>query len=251
MIKLDGIPIPPTFFPDKTSQIWKISEDVLTNVYKNLSCEIEWQFENEGELMHVAQLKTLLDTYSRNIKLNMPYLPYGRQDKRIDNNSTFALHAFAKLINALEFNEVQVLDAHNNLRAGEILALVDRSARKYIEHAVYKSRANLLLFPDAGAKDRYEAYDVLPSVYAEKKRNQSTGVIEGMNLIGSVKGKRVILIDDICDGGFTFVLAAKAALDQGAKEVHLYVTHGIFSKGLQVLRDAGIKRIFTYKGEVS
>jgi len=59
----------------------------------------------------------------------------------------------------------------------------------------------------------------------------------------------VLIVDDICDGGMTFKLLARDLLAAGAKEVHPYVTHGIFSKGLDTLKESGIGRFFTYKGE--
>ena len=58
-------------------------------------------------------------------------------------------------------------------------------------------------------------------------------------------------MDDICDGGATFTLLGYALQAMGVTEIHLYVSHGLFTKGTQVLREAGIKRIFTKVGEIS
>lgn len=255
MISINGIGFTPTVFPDGTSQMWKLPEKALDVLYKEGVCTIKWDFESEAEFIHLAQLKTLLDTYCPVINLDMPYLPYARQDKRIDNNSTFALHTFAKLLNSLNFNQVTVLDAHNNFRANMINGLVDGSPKRHISYAQQTLDVDLLLFPDAGAKLRYEAYSLEmcwpKSVYADKVREQATGLIKGITIVGKVKGKKLLIVDDICDGGMTFILVAKEALAQGAKEVHLYVTHGIFSKGLAPLLESGIKRIFTHKGEVN
>lgn len=253
MISINGFGITPTIFPDRTSQVWKLPEKALDVLYKEGVCTIKWDFESEAEFMHLAQLKMLLDGYCTVINLNMPYLPYARQDKHIDNNSTFALHAFAKLVNSLNFNEVHVIDAHNNFRANMIDRLEDHSPKKYIEDALAATGADTILYPDAGAKTRYFAYQFIVdgSVYADKVRDQSTGLIKGITITGKVKGKKLLICDDLCDGGMTFKLVAEQALKDGAKEVHLYVTHGIFSKGLATLLESGIKRIFTYKGEVN
>jgi len=257
MISINGVQIKPTLFPDKTSQVWQLTDELMTALYKEGMCTIKWEFESEAEFIHLAQLKTLLDTRCPYITLDMPYLPYARQDKWVANETTFALRTFASLLNTLNFTEVHVLDAHNNLRANMILNLVDDSPKKYIEQAFEKSGANLILFPDAGAKLRYEAYrvDSYP-VYADKTRDQTTGNIKEVLIKGSVAGKRVLIVDDICDGGMTFKLVAEAALKPlkdgqgGATEVYLYVTHGIFSKGIKTLLDSGIKKVYTYKGEV-
>ena len=96
MIKLNGHLVTPTIFPDKTSQVWKIPKSHF-NKKENV---ITWEFENEGEFMHLAQLKVLLDIdyFSSKVVLDMPYLPYARQDKDITNESTFALYPFALLL---------------------------------------------------------------------------------------------------------------------------------------------------------
>lgn len=268
MISIDGVKITPTVFPDGTSQVWKLPEELLQKLYKEPVCTITWEWEfksgAEAEFIQLAQLKTLLDTYCDVINLNMPYLPYGRQDKRIENTSTFGLHTFAKLLNALNFNEVHVIDAHNNLRANMINRLEDHAPRTMIEEALRATKADMLLYPDSGALKRYSALRPTlycddngkpdrdfspPYVYAEKVREQSTGLIKGITIVGKVKDKKLLIVDDICDGGMTFKLVAEQALKVGAKEVHLFVSHGIFSRGLETLRESGIKRIFTHKGE--
>lgn len=250
MISINGIPIGATIFPDGTSQVWHLPEELLQQVYKDWLCEVRWDFESEAEFIHLAQLKTLLDTYTPAIHLDMPYLPYARQDKRVENQSTFALATFARLLNGLGFQQVTVLDAHNNPRANAIYNLVDRSPRDFITDAWKASRADLIVYPDAGAEQRYFTYDTGPFIRADKVRDQATGHILNMTLNGSVKGKSLLIVDDLCDAGGTFKLVAERALEAGAEDVHLYVTHGLFTKGLQTLRSSGIKRIFTHKGEI-
>lgn len=253
MISIDGVKIPATIFPDHTSQVWDLPEDLLQNLYKEGICTVVWNFEKEEEFLHLAQLKTLLDTYCKIVKLSMPYLPYARQDKRVENKSTFALHAFATILNSLNFDTVEVIDAHNGLRASAIKNLIDISPRDGIFTAAHATCSNLLLFPDAGAKVRYEhlAKELgLHFTHATKIRNQMTGTITGLTVEGFLQGRTILIVDDLCDGGMTFKLVAEHARKEGAKEVNLYVTHGLFTKGLTTLKDSGINRIFTYKGEV-
>jgi ribose-phosphate pyrophosphokinase len=90
----------------------------------------------------------------------------------------------------------------------------------------------------------------IPTLTCEKVRDCRTGDIVGMDIDDEklLNTDRVLLVDDICDGGRTFIEVAK--LLHVVKEIHLYTTHGIYSKGTEVLRNAGIKRIFNYKGEV-
>lgn len=250
-------PVNITFFPDKTSQVWKLSDDILKSI--NSFITIIWEFENEGEIMQVSQLAFLLRTLqttnttiiSSTISLHIPYLPYGRQDKPINNASTFALCIFMQIINSFKslFHTITTLDAHN---AAEIYPIKSLSPNQYIQRAINETQCDLVCFPDKGAGER--GYDTFgkPFFCLNKKRNQETGEITGMYIehdLYNLKGKKILIGDDICDGGRTFVEAAKILYSEGVKNVHLYVTHGIFSKGLQVLRDSGISRIFTWKGE--
>lgn len=244
MIKLNGHLITPTIFPDKTSQVWKIPK----SYFKKKENLVFWEFENETEFLHIAQLKVLLDVQfglGRAI-LELPYLPYARQDKEITNESTFALYPFALLLNSLRFSEVQVVDPHN-LRLSQHLINNLSYSRPDVNAWLESLRAKPV-YPDAGALKRYDGNP--KSVHCEKVREPLTGAITGLKVIGKVKHINYLIVDDLCDGGRTFIEVAKKLYELGAKEVHLLVSHGIFSKGLEPLREAGIKRIFTRKGEV-
>lgn len=107
MIYLDDVPVYPTQFPDKTSQVWKLN---LTG--KSLA-QVTWNFESEAEFLQLAQIKTLLDSESIEATLKIDYLPYARQDKPVSNYATFGLHTFAKLLNTLRFNIVFLIDPHS------------------------------------------------------------------------------------------------------------------------------------------
>ena len=115
MIKVNEHIITPTIFPDNTSQVWQLDPNLLDSK----SFNIVWEFENEGELFHLQQLVQLLK-YGRvpcPINLHMPYLPYGRQDKDVSNDSTFALKTFCNVIDRMNFDKVSTLDAHSMVAA--------------------------------------------------------------------------------------------------------------------------------------
>lgn len=248
MITVNGTEIKPTMFPDNTSQIWRVKPFEIEDTNY---VHIKWDFEHEGEFMHLAQLKMLSDELGFQADLRLPYLPYGRQDKFINNTETFALHTFAELINSLEFNEVIINDPHS----GIALDLIARSRATYpIKEAskvIYLTKSDLLCYPDNGAMNKYTPMFDMPSIWGNKVRDAETGNILSYYLTGNCKNKTVLIVDDLVDGGATFVLLAAQVLASGAKEINLFVTHGIFSKGLSPLYKAGIKRIFTHKGEVS
>lgn len=251
MIFLAGQPIDVTIFPDKTSQVWKISPKFLLNAQKYGSISVRWDFQHESEFMHLAQLKMLLDSMSTDyMNLYLPYLPYGRQDKSITNTTTFALVAFAGLLNSLRFDEVVITDPHSS----RALNLIHNSRAQYpvgtLADALYVTKNNIVCYPDKGALDKYTNTYSYKYISGEKYRNQQTGEITGYELLGNPYGLSVMIVDDICDGGATFIMLSKALLKAGAKEVNLFVSHGLFTKGTKELVKAGINRIFTKEGEL-
>jgi ribose-phosphate pyrophosphokinase len=241
--------VKPTIFPDGTSQVWKLPEEVTNS----LNIKVTWNFESEVELMHLASLKTLL---SGHCHLHVPYLPYARQDKDISNKATFNLHTFAKLLNTLGFNLVTSVDVHNqmvdrwdktffpikNFKNIEVIEII-RKSLEFIQ-------TDALIYPDLGAFHRYNYLFENKKVLCEKTRNQLTGEITGHRIVDSngvelKTAKRVMIIDDICDGGATFISIAKMLKEFNSELfIDLYVTHGIFSKGKQILHDAGIQNIY-------
>lgn len=244
-IKIDQYQIYPTIFPDGTSQVWKLPDAVLGHE----KVVIEWEFSHEGEFMHLAQLKALLDSFAIEASLRLPYLPYGRQDKDIDNRKTFALLTFANLLNSLLFRSITIIDPHSHIAE----LMIDRSSAIYpvdeLNIVRTKCKSDLVCYPDKGAVTKYvKIYTDFDWVHGEKVRDQESGHILSYELVGSVAGKNVLIVDDICDGGATFTILAKALFEAGAKAVDLFVTHGIFSKGLRPLHNARIGNVFTRKG---
>lgn len=247
---LNEEPVPVTRFPDNTTQVWKINEDHL----RRDRALIEWRYSSESELIELAQLVDLLRAYGKKkISLYIDYLPFARQDHPISNGTTFALHSFTKLLNAIEIDNVFIDDPHSEMA----LQLINNShaewPRREVNDVVKGLGRPLLCYPDKGARRKYTELYSHSSIYGNKERDPATGRITeyllqpgGRNIVG----ESVLIVDDICDGGATFVLLAEALYEAGVKEVNLFVSHGIFSKGLRPLKDAGIKRIFTKSGEV-
>lgn len=198
----------------------------------------------------VMELVMLVDALRRNfgtntrIKLVMPYVPYARQDRVCAPGEALSMKVFAGIINALNFERVTVYDAHSDVS----LALIDRVFNVRQEDTLpvrFKDKALLnrciLVSPDAGASKK--VFEVakqlhLTMIQAEKKRDPNTGDITGTvvhsNHVGDVP---FLVLDDICDGGKTFVELAKKLSELTTGKLYLYVTHGIFSKGLGVLED--------------
>lgn len=254
MLLLNGTMITPTIFPDNTSQVWHIPEEELHTCYTKRPL-IEWRFSSESEFMHLVQLKTLLNSMGcNNPSLYLSYLPYGRQDREeVSNNTCFALVPFINLLRTLDFESIEVLDPHST-KLIESIATSVYPHNRLIE-TIASCHTDIICYPDKGAKNKYEKIYTqikLPCIDASKVREESTGTIIKYELNSSdvdIREKNVLIVDDICDGGMTFIHLAKELYNKGALNVDLFVTHGIFSRGLYPLISAGIKSIHTYKGQ--
>lgn len=188
------------------------------------------------------------------IILDMPYLPYARQDRVCDRGESFSLKVFTNIINSMDYEKVYIHDCHSDVG----VALLDRVTNvKQVDllsdtmaENILSSGHYTLLCPDSGARKKCleitKKYKV-DVVYAEKVRDPSTGNILKTEILNpdTVKDKRFLIVDDICDGGMTFIKIAEELYRLEAKTVALYVTHGIFSKGLKCLFDAGINPVLS------
>ncbi len=247
MIKLlvDGeeVKFENTKFPDGTSQVWKINQyPIFEDEHET---KILWLFENEGELVQVCQLAQLVEKlYGNAPDLVVPYLPYGRQDKEISNSSSFALQTFTNILYNVNICRVETFDAHSNV---ETNTHIESQSPKDFHKAILNH--DIVCFPDKGAARRYlESFQEVPVIYCEKVRNQLTGEITGLSVHTNdhdLTGKRILIVDDICDGGMTFIKVTETLNPYRPKQVDLAVSHGLFSKGRQVLHNAGITNIYT------
>lgn len=108
----------------------------------------------------------------------------------------------------------------------------------------------MLVAPDAGALKKIhnvaKASGARDYAILTKERDVATGNLTGFSLVsGNVAGKDVLIVDDLCDAGGTFIGSAQVLRDAGARSVSLYVTHGVFSKGVENLLNNGIDAIYT------
>jgi len=186
--------------------------------------------------------------------LELPWLPYARQDRHMQPGDSFALKVFARQLNQLGFDKVWVLDPHSEAAAAIDNLVVIPQERCLLQSetlaAALRSGELQLVAPDAGALKKIHA--VAQAVGAQefatltKQRNVATGELTGFRLVeGNVKGSAVLIVDDLCDAGGTFIGSAQVLREAGARSVSLYVTHGVFSKGVENLLNHGIDRIYT------
>lgn len=198
-----------------------------------------------GDIMELA---LLVDAIRRSIKnpiinLHIPYLPYARQDRVMNSGESLAVKVFCDFVNSLNLNSVTVDDCHSDVG----VALLNNVKNDMnLSPKIFDLNFDVLVAPDAGALKKTHKYSELlnkPVVRADKQRNVQTGKLSDPVVYGDVNGKKVLIIDDLVDAGRTFIGLSKVLYEQGAKEVMLYVTHGIFAKGKEVLYDAGITKV--------
>ncbi|GIZ16914.1 MULTISPECIES: ribose-phosphate diphosphokinase [Citrobacter] len=187
--------------------------------------------------------------------LDLPWLPWARQDRHMVAGDSFALKVFASQLNTLQFDKVKVLDPHSDAAAAAINNFVAISQETCLLHSAtlqrqFQQKTLMLVAPDAGALKKIDAVARAAGVeeYAilSKKRDVASGKLTGFSLMaGDVRGRDVLIVDDLCDAGGTFIGSAQVLREAGAHSVSLYVTHGIFSKGVEHLFANGIDAIYT------
>lgn len=190
------------------------------------------------------------------IRLFIPYLPYARQDRRMTKHDAFSLKVFGNLLNSLKINTIMCFDAHSDVAAGIIdnLIVIGQERIMGISEVSHALTVNdpLIVAPDMGAvKKIHKVVSAMNIKYEpvimDKERDPATGKIGNHKVINypHVEGCHCLIIDDICDGGRTFISAAAELKHKGAATVSLYVTHGIFSQGIDALLGGGIDKVFT------
>lgn len=261
MIKVNGNPIEIGSFPDGTI-LMKPDDD------GGLGATITWHYENDREFVALIYLtKHLHNLGCHAINLYMPYIPNARQDRVKTSKDIFTLKYFAEVLNSLNFNTVTVLDPHSTVSEALINNISVVSPEPYIVEVIdkldvktYDSYNPLtfdntpiysltMFYPDEGAMKRYAGMVNLPYAFGIKKRNWETGQIEGLDVAGAIdqiRGRDILIVDDICSKGGTFYHSAKKLKELGANNIYLYVSHceNTILEG-ELLKGDLIKKIYT------
>ena len=238
-VSVNGLPAETNFFKFSGGETQVTFKNPSTNKV-GASVRI-YALIREGDIMPLA---LLVDAIRRSItdaviSLDLPYLPYARQDRVMNSGEALAVKVFTDSINQLDFYEVKVSDCHSDVG----LALIDRVTNdsSFDAHLMDKT-FDAIVAPDAGALKKTLKYakvlGIKDMLRADKVRNVATGEITGTVVHGDPSGKRCLIMDDIADGGRTFFELGNKLKELGAASVALYVTHGIFSKGKEALAGA-------------
>ncbi|RZS93202.1 ribose-phosphate diphosphokinase [Aquimarina brevivitae] len=184
------------------------------------------------------------------IKLFIPYFPAARQDRVMVAGEPLSVKVYADIINAQQYNEVIIFDPHSEVTPALLnnVSVVNNYA--FVKKCLETIEGDVVLIaPDGGAlKKIYKVAEYLGGievVECSKKRDVRTGQLSGFRVYEEdLSGKHCVIVDDICDGGGTFLGLAQALKDKNAAKLSLVVSHGIFSKGFKELTTA-FDQVFT------
>ncbi len=215
---------------------------------------LDARIRNSEDLVEVLAIGSALRNIGVRVKLYLPYFPGARAD-RLEPGGEFGARLYANIINSIPWKEVVILDPHSDVVPALVKNVRVQSQFHYLRHFV-GSGDYYLLSPDAGAEKRLhdvvDALRLMPNarcldvIQARKRRDPLTGMISSFKLPDIINSGRYIVVDDICDGGYTFLeIARQFWKTAGNSSLDLFVTHGIFSKGAGYLLDAGYGKIGT------
>ena len=205
---------------------------------------------NDNLMELLLCIDALKRSSAKNITAVIPYFGYARQDRKVVPRTSISAKLVSNLITNAGADRVVTVDLH----AGQIQGFFDIPVDNlfatpiFAKHIKRKIKSNniICVAPDVGGVERARALgkklDVGLAIV--DKRRPSPGKSQVMNVIGNVKNKICILTDDIIDSGGTIVNAAEALVKRGAKEVHVYATHGVFSgDAVKKIKSSKIKNL--------
>lgn len=231
MIKLNGYIIEQGRFPDGTLALKEIDRHIISE--DNDINWITWLYDGDNEMFTIM---SLVDVIKRNSKcrllyLHMPYLPNARMDRIKTDVENFALKVFTNWLNNIGFDRVIVDNVHSNVSNALVNNISDVMPECDINDIFSKYHFDVIFFPDEGACKRYKDMNIikelgLPVAFGIKNRYWKTGEIISLDIMGAdVRGKNVLIIDDICSKGTTFYYAGQKLKEFGASDIRLYITH--------------------------
>ncbi len=186
----------------------------------------------------------------KSISLVMPFVPYARQDRVATDGDPFSIRVFSDFVNSLGFDRIHIADPHSDVTPACLNNAIIIPQHKSAMHAAIKLAGHsiqpiALVAPDLGAAKKIKLlqtylkvnYELdLPVIQCDKTRDVGTGKITGFKILdGDPSGYHCLMIDDIADGARTFVGLAEIIKAAGCTHQSLYVTHGIFSQGVEHL----------------
>ena len=205
---------------------------------------------NDNLMELLLSIDALKRSSAKNITAVIPYFGYARQDRKVVPRTSISAKLVSNLIAKAGADRVVTVDLHSGQIQGFFDIPVDNlfATPIFARHIKKKLKKNniICVAPDVGGTARARALGKLLNVDLAivDKRRPAPGKSEVMNVIGNVKNKTCILVDDIIDSGGTIVNAASELKKRGAKDVHVYLTHGVLSgNAVEKIKKSSIKNL--------
>jgi len=207
---------------------------------------------NDNLMELLICIDALKRSSAKNITAVIPYFGYARQDRKVVPRTAIAAKLVSNLITKAGANRILSVDLH----AGQIQGFFDIPVDNlfatpiFARHIQKKIKLNNLICvaPDVGGVERTRALSrrINSSIAIIDKRRPSPGQSEVMNIVGNVKGKNCVIIDDIIDSGGTIVNGVDALKEKGAKDIYVYITHAVLSgEAVNKIEKSQIKKLIT------
>ena len=205
---------------------------------------------NDNLMELLLCIDALKRSSAKNITAVIPYFGYARQDRKVAPRTSISAKLVSNLITKAGADRVVTVDLH----AGQIQGFFDIPVDNLFATPIFsrhikkniKGKNLICVAPDVGGVERTRALarKLDLGIAIIDKRRPTPGKSQVMNVVGNVNNKTCIIVDDIIDSGGTIVNAAQALLDRGAKEVHVYITHGVLSgEATEKIRKSKIKNL--------
>ena len=205
---------------------------------------------NDNLMELLLCIDALKRSSAKNITAVIPYFGYARQDRKVVPRTSISAKLVSNLITKAGADRVVTVDLH----AGQIQGFFDIPVDNLFATPIFarhvkkniKGKNIICVAPDVGGTERARALGKILGVELAivDKRRPKPGQSKVMNVIGNVKDKTCIIVDDIIDSGGTIVNAAKALKDRGAKEVYVYITHGVLTgEAIVKIKKSVIKKL--------
>ena len=205
---------------------------------------------NDNLMELLLCIDALKRSSAKNITAVIPYFGYARQDRKVVPRTSISAKLVSNLITKAGADRVVTVDLH----AGQIQGFFDIPVDNLFSTPIFarhvkkniKSKNIVCIAPDVGGTERARALGKILNVGLAivDKRRPKPGQSQVMNVIGEVKDKTCVIVDDIIDSGGTIVNAAKALKDRGAKEVYVYITHGVLTgEAVKKIKNSVIKKL--------
>jgi ribose-phosphate pyrophosphokinase len=240
----EGIPIKIFDFPSGCEPHVKLLTKPKSDEV-HVTCRIR---STKDIIVLMLAVDALRNSGVKKVSLTMPYIPFARQDRMMVDGEPISIRVFASLINSMNLDEVNVYDPHSDVSVYAINNCKVTDNHNFVGRVLMDKNDYLLISPDAGAyKKIFKLAQYLnyrnDIVLCNKARNVDTGEIVSISCSYSdLGGQDCYIVDDICDGGGTFILLAKELIKRNAGNVYLIVSHGIFSKGYTL---EGVDHVYT------